>query len=172
MDRLKSRVCACAQSCPTLCDPKDCNPPGSSVCGILQARILECIAISFCRGSSQHRDQTRVSWVSCMGRQILYPLSHLGSPKNTFLFWMSITVADVKHYKYQTCVRLVCELEMLTGIVPCFSSQAYPPDPRNSRTLSHPSIPCDTSSSSWPISRAKEDVYRLSLCFNMNVKIK
>ena len=35
------------QSCPTLCDPKDCSPPGSSVPGILQARTLEWVAISF-----------------------------------------------------------------------------------------------------------------------------
>ena len=49
------------KSCPTLCDPVDCNPPGSSVHGILQARILEWVAISFSRGSSQPRDQTRVS---------------------------------------------------------------------------------------------------------------
>ena len=41
-----------AQSCPTLCDPLDCSPPGSSVHGILQARILEWVAISFSRGSS------------------------------------------------------------------------------------------------------------------------
>ena len=39
-----------AESCPTLCDPTDCSPPGSSVHGILQARILECVAISFSRG--------------------------------------------------------------------------------------------------------------------------
>ena len=41
-----------AQSCPTLCDPMDCSPPGSSVHGIFQARVLECVAISFSRGSS------------------------------------------------------------------------------------------------------------------------
>ena len=40
------------QSCPTLCDPMDCSPPGSSVHGILQARILKCVAIPFSRGSS------------------------------------------------------------------------------------------------------------------------
>ena len=43
-------VCVCAkllQSCPTLCNPLDCSPPGSSVHGILQARILEWVAISF-----------------------------------------------------------------------------------------------------------------------------
>ena len=46
------------QSCPTLCNHVDCSPPGSSVHGILQARILEWVAISFSRGSSQPRDQT------------------------------------------------------------------------------------------------------------------
>ena len=49
-------------SCVWLCDPMDCNPPGSSVRGILQARILEWVAIPFSRGSSWPRDQT---WVSC-----------------------------------------------------------------------------------------------------------
>ena len=48
----------------TLCDPMDCSPPDSSVYGILQARILEWVAISFSRGSSWPRDQTRVSCVS------------------------------------------------------------------------------------------------------------
>ena len=50
-----------AQACPTLCDPMDCRPPGSSVYGILQARILEWVAIPFSRGSSQPRDRTQVS---------------------------------------------------------------------------------------------------------------
>ena len=45
-----------AQSCVTLCDPIDCSPPGSSVHGILQARMLEWVAISFSRGSSRPRD--------------------------------------------------------------------------------------------------------------------
>ena len=44
-----------SQSCPTLCDPMDCSPPGSFVYGILQARILEWVAIPFSRGSSQPR---------------------------------------------------------------------------------------------------------------------
>ena len=47
----------------------DCGQPGSSVCGILQARILEWVAISSSRASPQSRDQTRVSCVSCIGRQ-------------------------------------------------------------------------------------------------------
>ena len=49
-----------AQSCPTLCDPVDCSLPGSSIHGIFQARVLEWVAISFSRGSSQPRDQSRV----------------------------------------------------------------------------------------------------------------
>ena len=52
-----------AQSCLTLCDPMDCSPPGSSVHGILQARVLEWIAISFFKGSSQPRNRTRVSHI-------------------------------------------------------------------------------------------------------------
>ena len=55
--KVKSEV---AQSCPTLCDPMDCSLPGFSVCGILQARILKWVAISFSRRSYQSRDQTRV----------------------------------------------------------------------------------------------------------------
>ena len=50
-----------AQSCLTLCNPVDCSPPGSSIHGILQARILEWVAISSSRGSSQLRVQTQVS---------------------------------------------------------------------------------------------------------------
>ena len=51
------------QSCPTPCDPMDCSPPGSSVYGILQTRILEWVAIPFSRGSSRPRDRI---WVSCI----------------------------------------------------------------------------------------------------------
>ena len=56
------------ESCPTLCGPMVCSPPGSSVFGILQARILEWVAIPSSRASSRLRDQT------------LYRLSHRGSP--------------------------------------------------------------------------------------------
>ena len=51
------------QSSPTLCNSLDYIPPGSFVCGILQARILEWIPIPFSRGSFPSRDQT---WVSCI----------------------------------------------------------------------------------------------------------
>ena len=52
-----------------ICGPMDCSPPGSSVHGISQARILQWVAILFSRGSSQPRNQT---WVFCIGRWILY----------------------------------------------------------------------------------------------------
>ena len=66
-----------AQSCPTLCDPIDCSLPGSSAHGILQARVLEWVAVSFSRRSSQPRDRTWVSriagrhftiWAKLMGQ--------------------------------------------------------------------------------------------------------
>ena len=66
-------LCCCAQSCLTLHNHTDCSTPGSSVHGISQVIILESVAISSSRGSSQHRDQTHVSCVLCLGRQVLYP---------------------------------------------------------------------------------------------------
>ena len=53
-----------SSSCPTLCDPMDCSPPGSSIHDILQTRILGWVAIPFSRGSSQSRDQTWVSRIA------------------------------------------------------------------------------------------------------------
>ena len=57
--------CLVVKSCPTLWDSMDYSPPGSSVHGLLQARILEWVAIPFSRGFSRPRDQTRISWDSC-----------------------------------------------------------------------------------------------------------
>ena len=57
-------LCSVAQSCLTLCNPMDCSPPGSSVHGIFQARILEWVDISSSRGSSQFRDPIRVSCIA------------------------------------------------------------------------------------------------------------
>ena len=58
-----THVVSVAYLCPILWDPMDCSPPGSSVHGMLQSRILEWVAIPFSRGSSRPRDQT---WVSCI----------------------------------------------------------------------------------------------------------
>ena len=81
-----------AQSCPTLCNPVECSPPGSSVRGILQARILEWIAIPYSRGSSWPRDWTQVSFIT--GR--------------FFIIWATREVHKLlkkKKYKY-TCYRV------------------------------------------------------------------
>ena len=75
---LHAYVFVCAkllQSCLSLCDRLDYNPPGVSVHGILQARIPEWVAMPFSRGSSGPRDQTHISFVSCFGRQGFFTTS-------------------------------------------------------------------------------------------------
>ena len=67
------------QSC-SLCDPMNCSPPGSSVHRILQARILEWVAISSTRGSSRPRDQNLIFRVSCIGRRVLPITEPPGKP--------------------------------------------------------------------------------------------
>ena len=54
----------CTQSCPTLCDPLDCSPSGSSIHEVFQARILEWVAISYSRGSFQPRDRTCIPCIA------------------------------------------------------------------------------------------------------------
>ena len=73
--RSKDSTSVCAQSLSRVRlfeTPMDCSPPGSSVHGILQARILEWVAISYPWGSSWPRDRTHISCVPCIGRQVLY----------------------------------------------------------------------------------------------------
>ena len=71
-------VCVCAnslQSCPALCNSKDCSPQGSSVHGILQAKILEWVTMFSSSGSFWPGDRT----LTCTGRKALYHWRHLGS---------------------------------------------------------------------------------------------
>ena len=106
------RVCVCvctrARTCAhalsrfihvRLCDPMGCNLPGSSVHGILQARILEWVTVPSSRGSFQLSDQTRVSYVSCTGRQALLPLVPPGKPQGT-MYFSSKGHLDTKSYSY------------------------------------------------------------------------
>ena len=89
-------VCACsvAWSCPTLCDPMDHSPPGSSVHGILQSRILQCVAMTSPGGSSQPRGQT---CISCVDRQILYHWSTWEAPFTRIILEItSMTKAKLK----------------------------------------------------------------------------
>ena len=88
------------QSCLTLFDPMDHSSPGSSVLGILQARILEWFAMPSSRGSSGPGDRTGVYLGLLHGRQILYSLSHLGSPKCLY---------------YMVPIQITCGLCLLTG---------------------------------------------------------
>ena len=69
-------VCLVARSCPTLCNPMDCSPPGSSVHGISQARILEWVAISFSRGIFPTQGLNPCLLCLPHYKQILYLLSH------------------------------------------------------------------------------------------------
>ena len=80
---LDQSMIACLLSCPTLCDPTDCNLPGSSVHGIFQARILEWVAISFSRGSFRPRDRISVSWSPALAGRFL-PLAPPGKPEPHF----------------------------------------------------------------------------------------
>ena len=96
-----------AQSHLTLCDPMDYSPPGSSVHGILQARILEWVASSYSRRSTWPRDETHFSCVSCLGRWILLPVRHRGSPikciiqDHVVIGWLRTTMSWL-------CVYLFC----------------------------------------------------------------
>ena len=100
---LLPHACSVTQSCLTLCDPTDYRPPGSSVHGILQVRILKWVAISSSRGSSEPRDRIQVS---CIGGWILHhratcePLPSLHWPLKMLcqnplrilgLFWVGTT---------------------------------------------------------------------------------
>ena len=75
------------QSCPTLFDPMDCSPPGSSIYGVLQARILEWVAIPFSRGILLSQG-SNLGLLHC--RQILYHLSYKGSSLTTMLSCSSL----------------------------------------------------------------------------------
>ena len=73
------RAHSVTQSCPTLCKPPDCSPPGSSAHGIFQARILEWIAIPFSSGSSWPRGWTHISCISCIAGEF-FTTEPPGSP--------------------------------------------------------------------------------------------
>ena len=87
-------MCTCAQSHLILCDPKDCSPPGSSVHGILQAKILEWAAISYSRGSSRPRDWSQVSSAFCPGREIFHFLTTGAAWEVHCCCWVAAVVPD------------------------------------------------------------------------------
>ena len=96
-----------AQSCPTLCDPMGYSPPGSSVHGILQTRILEWVAISFPRASSWPRDGTPVSCIVGI----------------FFTIWA--TREALGHVKWTSKLRLATAKPMLLGTLLCWSLSCF-----------------------------------------------
>jgi len=79
----------------------DYSPPGSSVHGILQARVLEWVAMPSSRASSWTRDQTFVSNVSCIGRQVLYHKHHLRRPRFPYYTCANIHPNSLKWARIQ-----------------------------------------------------------------------
>ena len=115
------------QSCLTLCDPMDCSPPGSSVHGILQTRILEWVAISFSKGSSWPRDRT---CISCICRRILYYWTtwETQSDMNSVLFSKNcvpnFTLPDCSRHTDMAsslCSRFLTELCFCLGNPPSYT---------------------------------------------------
>ena len=102
---LRPCVCVRAQSHTTLCDPIDYSLPGSSVHGILQARILQWVAISFSKGSSQPRDWSCISCGFCINWQIYLFINHWATLEALQNFW-EILWATVVVLVAQLCLTL------------------------------------------------------------------
>ena len=122
-------VLCCAQSWPTLCNPMDCRLPGTSVYGILQARILEWVAMPSSRGSSWPSDWTCISYVSCNGKRILYHKHSLGSPHQFTSFSLTsspcppvlINMSYLLVSHNSSCLSSLCKSYMNC----CLSSQTF-----------------------------------------------
>ena len=100
-----------AKSCSTLCDSMDCSSPSSSVHGISQARILQRVAIPFSRGSSQPRNQTRVS---CLGGGLFTP-EPPGKPRHTLIF-RSYSCSSIFHICNWIYAFAMCEKVAFVGL--------------------------------------------------------
>ena len=109
------------QSYPTLCDPMDCSPPCSSVHGILQARILEWVAMPSSKVSFQPRDQTCIFWGSCIAGRFL-TTEPLGKPPHAeYIMWnaglddsqagIKIAGRNMKNSRYANDIILMVESE-------------------------------------------------------------
>ena len=91
------------QLCPTLCDPMDCSPPGSSFLGILQARILVWVAIPFSRRSSQSRDQT---CVPCIVRKFVTIWITREAHSMTYMKDKVLHMENTEYFT-NTCIKLL-----------------------------------------------------------------
>ena len=110
------------QLCPALYEPLNCSSPGTSVDGILQARILELVAMPSSRGSHRPRDQTHISYAACIGRHVLYDQFPLGSPK-----WRISTYKYKYLYKYPYLININVHIQGESNLIlPSFLSASRP----------------------------------------------
>ena len=118
-----NRICVCGQIdmlccakslqlCLTLCNSMDYSPPDSSVHVIIQARILEWGAMFSSRGSSPPRNQTQISYVSCIGKQLLYHQHHLGSPRQ---IGRQIYFKELAHVTKKASKSKICTVVQQAG---------------------------------------------------------
>ena len=96
------------QLCPTLCDPMDCSLSGSSIHGIFQARILEWVAISFSRGSSQPSDRTWVSHTVARSFTIWATSSLLKCKRSTINLFVNIFMLISYNKGTNHCSKNIC----------------------------------------------------------------
>ena len=119
-------------------DPVDCSLPGSSIHGIFLERVLEWVAISFSRASSQLRDRTQVSYI---GRLDSFLLSHLGGPK-IFVNWLyhSLVAQTVKCLSttWETRVQSLGQEDLLEKETATHSSIPALPQKRGSKKYGLP----------------------------------
>ena len=115
-------ACVCAeslQSCPTLCNHMDYSLLGSLVHGILQARVLKWLAMLSSRKFSRPRNQTHISYVSCIARWVLYHQHRLGSP--TWAHTAADPYKDLRCFsKCETFpfdIKVICSLQDLLSLV-------------------------------------------------------
>ena len=105
----------CAQSCLMLYDPMDYSPPDSSVHGILQARMLEQLAISYSRGSLKHGDWTSVSCMSPALQADSLPLSHQGSSFICISLWFYTIICQTAVILQSSAMILIIYLQFMRG---------------------------------------------------------
>ena len=99
----RTHVCSVTSSCLTLCDPKDYSPPGSSIHGILQARILEWVAMPVLRGSSNPRFWTCASCMPFIAGRF-FTAELLGKPEiaSALIIQSEVSQKDKDHYSILT----------------------------------------------------------------------
>ena len=121
LQRLYESESEVAHLCPTLCDPVDCSLPGSSVHGIFQGIVLEWVAISFSRGSSQPRAQTRVSHI--VDRRFTVWATRKSEPIRLLKKWKSLSLVQL----FVTTVHGILQGRILEWVdIPFFRGSSGP----------------------------------------------